>query len=98
MTNIPYREPVSSLEELLDSDLKIAVAANSSIEEYFSGAASHSIQAQIWKSKLQGTNGLLKDTAVFADKLANGEVPDTVLFGVFQSIREVVTKMRNQAF
>ena len=48
-----YREPVSSLEELLSSDLKVAVAANSSIQDYFSHASSASIQAQIWREKLQ---------------------------------------------
>ena len=62
------------------------MAANSSIEDYFSGAISGSIQAEIWKAKLQRKGALLSDTANFTDKIASGEVPDTILFGVFQSI------------
>ena len=33
-----YRDPVSSLEDLLDSDIKLVISANSSIQEYFSDA------------------------------------------------------------
>ena len=81
-----YREPVSSLEELLDSDLKVAIAANSSIQDYFSKANSTSIQAKIWREKLQNKDSFLSSTFNFTEKLAQNEVSDTILFGVFQSI------------
>ena len=82
-----YREPVSSLEELLDSDLKVAIAANSSIQDYFSKANSTSIQAKIWREKLQNKeDSFLSSTFNFTEKMAQNEVSDTVLFGVFQSI------------
>ena len=82
-----YREPVSSLEELLDSDLKVAIAANSSIQDYFSKANSTSIQAKIWREKLQNKeDSFLSSTFNFTEKMAQNEVSDTILFGVFQSI------------
>ena len=83
-----YREPVSSLEELLRSDLKVAVAANSSIQDYFSDATSTSIQAQIWREKLQpeADKAFLSSTFNFTQQMALGQVTDTILFGVFQSI------------
>ena len=31
-----YRDPVSSLEDLLVSDMKLVISANSSIQDYFS--------------------------------------------------------------
>ena len=33
-----FRDPVSSLEDLLESDIKLVISANSSIQEYFSDA------------------------------------------------------------
>ena len=44
-----YRDPVSSLNDLLESDLKIAVAANSSIQDYFSDAPPSSIQGEVYE-------------------------------------------------
>ena len=82
-----YREPVSSLEELLHSDLKVAVAANSSIQDYFSDATSTSIQAQIWREKLQpeADKAFLSSTFNFTQQMALGQVTDTILFGVIRT-------------
>ena len=81
-----YHDPVTNLDDLLASDLKLAVAANSSIQEYFSEANSASVQGQLWQTKLQEEGALIENTQIFTNQLAAGLKPDTVLFGVFQSI------------
>merc|ERR1711862_1006466 len=57
-----------------------------SIQEYFSDAEPSSTPGKLWLSKLQETGALIGNTDEFTNTLANGLAPNSILFGVFQSI------------
>lgn len=81
-----YRDPVTNLEDVLKSDYRLVIAANSSIQDYFSDAPKDSIQGLIWSRKLVDSGAFIKDTLNFTHELANGQHAKTLFFDVFQTI------------